>query len=179
MNVSALSKEEFLRLLAAARATREDHWLSILVGYMHALRVSEVVHIKRDDIKDGFLRVIRGKRSEITMQELLTSPNPLLSERSALIELAAFTPPNQPLFNWTRQTQYNVWRRYGAAAGLPAHQCHPHMGKQGCLTHMYEKTKDLPAAQKWGGHRCGSSTLIYIRKNQAQAAVVVKDSLCG
>jgi integrase/recombinase XerD len=177
LNVEALSKQQILELLAAARAYREAHWLAILVGYLHGLRATEVVSIKRVDLKDGYITVRRGKRSEVTVQALISHPNPLLNERTALIEYALKQSPIHPLFNWTRQTFWNILQRHGKTIGLPEHQCHPHILKESIATHMFTASKDLPAVQKWLGHVSGASTMIYMRKTQSEAARVVMDCL--
>ena len=150
----------------------------ILVAYLHGLRASEVVKIKRKDIRDGFLTVVRGKRSETTCQPLLGSENSLLNERNHLIEYALISHPIQPLFNFTRQTFWNILQRHGKTAGIPLAQCHPHILKHSCGTHMYEKTKSLPAVQKWLGHVSGASTLIYMEMSQADAARMAQSALC-
>lgn len=177
MNVDALSKPQILKLLAAAHAYKQEHWLAVLVGYLHALRASEVIAIKRDDIREGFLTVQRGKKSRRTVQALLEGPHWLISERKPLIEYASFLGPNQRLFNFTRQTFYNVLRRSGEAAGIPERQCHPHILKRTCLTEIIAK-HGLPAAQAWGGHVSGGSTLIYTTMSQADAARAALESLC-
>lgn len=176
--MEAFSKRQILDLLQAARLYHRDHWLMILVAYLHGLRASEVVAIKRDDVKDGHLIVAREKHSERTVQPLLSSANPLLSERQAMIEKALKTPPFRPLFNVTRQTFFNYIRRHGQAAGIPAHLCHPHNLKHSCGTHMYEQTKSLPIVQKWLGHVEGSSTLVYLNTTQGEASKAAEVSLC-
>ena len=165
-------------MLAVARDYRHTHWLMIVVGYLHALRASEVVAIKKVDVRDGFLTVRRGKCSEMTTQPLLMSANPLLSERESLIEYAARGQGIQPLFNVCRGTFWNVLQRHGKTAGLPTHQCHPHILKQSCLTHMIAAV-GLPATQKWAGHLVGSSTLIYTRMSQVEASRCAQMALCG
>lgn len=178
MNVDALSKSQILDLLGAARAYRESHWLALLVAYLHGLRASEVIAIRRVDIHQGFLTVERGKRSERTTQPLMTSEIALLSERAPLIEYASKMGLIHPLFNYSRQTFWNIIRRHGATAGIPEHQRHPHILKHSCGTHMYEKTRSLPAVQKWLGHKTGNSTLVYLRMSQGDAARCAQDSLC-
>lgn len=150
----------------------------ILVAYLHGLRASEVVDLKPANVKDGYLSVLRLKGSEATTQPLLHSLNPLLSERQAMIEQALNTPYFRPLFNVTRQTFFNLIRRYGKAAGIPAHQQHPHILKHTCGDHMYEKTKSLAITQKWLGHKSGTSTLVYLNTSQAKADAAAVEALC-
>jgi integrase len=179
LNVDELSKEQILALFGAARADREDYWLMLLVAYLHGLRASEVIAIKKDDVKDGFLTVVREKGSETTVQRLLTSANPLKNERQALIDFALNSPFDRPLFDVTRQTVFNVMRRYGKEAGIPIQQCHPHNLKHTCGTHMYQECKDLAKVQKWLGHVSGGSTMRYLNTTQEKAATVAEIALCG
>lgn len=129
-------------------------------------------------MRDGYLTVKREKGSETTVQPLLGSDNPLLNEAPALIEKALNTPSFRPLFNVTRQTVFNLVRRYGKAAGIPEQMCHPHNLKHSCGTHMYEETKSLPIVQKWLGHRSGTSTLVYLNTTQTAANDAAYRSLC-
>ena len=61
MLLEALSKPELLRLLDAAHDHSERDFLMILMAYTHGLRASEVIAIRKDDIKDGCLEVRRLK----------------------------------------------------------------------------------------------------------------------
>src|SRR5580658_4783715 len=110
--MQAFTKEEILRLLAAARAVRERDFLMILVGYLHALRASEVVAITRDDLKDGHLDVQRLKGSEHTVQPLIEHSNPLLNERLALSEYSKRMLGDQRLFKVGRKQFWRLIQRH-------------------------------------------------------------------
>lgn len=150
----------------------------ILVGYLHGLRASEVIAITGSDVKDGYLKVIREKGSETTIQPLLGSDNPLLNEAPAIIELSKATPGYQSLFNVTRQTFFNYVQRYGKAAGIPEHLCHCHNLKHSCGRHMYDETQDLAIVQKWLGHVSGASTMVYLNTSQTKVNDAARRALC-
>jgi len=106
--MDSFSKEEILRLLAAARARRESDWLMILVAFLHGLRVSEVLALTPDNIVDGHLDVRRRKGSMRTKQPLFSHENPLLSVRDPLIAFAGKLRKASRLFPISRAT---FWRR--------------------------------------------------------------------
>jgi integrase len=166
-----------LSLLSAARAYRTRDWLMILVAYWHGLRASEVVHIKRVDIQDGYLTVQRGKGSRRTVQPLISHPNALLSERDPLIEYASKQGVIQPIFNVARETFWTIMQRHGKTAGIPAHKRHPHALKHTIGTQLCD-AKGVPITQAWLGHVSGNSTLEYTKKDQEQAAAALIEALC-
>src|SRR5438309_1686460 len=127
--LSRLTRDEMRSLLRAARAKRERDFLMILVAYSHGLRACEVVAIKRDDIRDGYLTVRRRKGSNITTQPLIKSADPLFDELFPLQAWAAKSNPNQPLFKLSTTRFWQIVQEHGATAGLPKHKCHPHAMK--------------------------------------------------
>ena len=51
--MGGFSKAELLAILSAARSKRERDWLMFLVAYTHALRASELLKLKADNIENG------------------------------------------------------------------------------------------------------------------------------
>jgi integrase len=174
--MEALSKPELLALLRTARAAKERDWCMILVAYWHGLRASEVIGIRPDDVKDGFLTVERLKGSMRTVQHLVEHPEPLLSERDALIEFAARTRFNQPLFKVTRQHFWRLVQRYGRAAGIPEHKCHPHALKHSIAMQMIDKAGIHKTRQRLG-HRSIASTGEYLKESDSDVDAVIVNSV--
>jgi integrase len=160
--VEAFSNEEIRAFLAAARAHSERDWAMLLVAYRHALRASEVIAIRPDDVRDGQLKVRRLKGSETTSQPLLEHADPLLNERAAVIEYARKTAPGQRLFKMRRQHVWRLVKRYCGAAGIPWDRAKPHNLKATIITQIVELS-GVPKGQAWAGHKSGSSTLRYTR----------------
>jgi integrase len=52
-----MTKDELRRLLTVAHKQNKNHALAILVGFLHGLRVSELIAIRGTDIIDGQLSV--------------------------------------------------------------------------------------------------------------------------
>lgn len=187
-----------------AKAKRERDWLMILVGYWHGLRVNEIcggwrirriklkapkgkkAKIKRepyyhpgitpDDIRDGYLTVERAKGSKRTVQALVSHPDPLLSERDALIELAEKTPVDQRIFKVSRQHFWYLIQRYARSAGVPEHKAHPHILKHSIAMQMIDKAGIHKVKQRLG-HESISSTGAYLKETDAAVDSVIVDAV--
>lgn len=173
--MECLSKTELLVLLAAAKATKQRDWLMILVSYNHGLRASETIAITRDALKDGYLTVKRLKGSNRTVQPLLTNVNPLLDERTALLEYAAKSNGNQRLFPVTRRTFYNIVSRHAKTAGIPAHLAHPHILKH-TIAMQTIKSAGIENVKAYLGHVSLNSTGAYLKVNDAEASAAIREA---
>ncbi len=120
-----LSRSELLELLKQARAARERDWLMILVAAWHGLSATELCSFTKDAVTEGQLTIRRIKGVKTTKQPLVRHENPLLDERSALIDFAQTTPPDQPVFNISRYTFWRILDQYGKAAAIPKHKRTP------------------------------------------------------
>ena len=168
----ALSKDQLLAVLAAAKAKRTRDWLMFLVAYHHGLRRSEVVGIKANDIQDGFLSVARKKGSARTIQPLLTSSEPLLDEAPALIEHANSFKNNQRLFPICGDRFRVLFAEYCAASGLPKHLSHPHCLKHTIAMQIVGKV-GVENTRIWLGHKSLASTGEYAKPSEQDAARAV------
>lgn len=171
-----LSKEELRALLAAAKAHRERDWLLILVAFHHGLRVSEVIAITPDDIRDGHLTVQRLKGSLRTTQALADDPDPLLSERDALIAYASRFPHNQTIFRVTRRQADRIIKRHGLTAKIPAHKLHMHALKHSVAMQTI-KTAGIENVRQHLGHKSLSSTGEYLKVSDEAAGASIRAAL--
>jgi len=174
--VDAFSIEEILRLLAAAKAEDEGDWLLIATTFLHALRASEAVGIKGDNIVGDYLVLRRGKHSKPVRRLLVEHANPLLNERQAMFDCARRTPRNQRLFPMTTRTFQRKMHRYGKAAGLADLLCHPHALKHSILSHLVE-TMSLREVQEISGHKSLGSLGIYLHPKAAQVEAKFRAAL--
>jgi len=170
--VEALSKDEFLRLLTAAKAKRERDWLMILVHFWHALRNSEVRALTRDSIKDGYLIIHRLKGSEDGEQELVRHANPLLNERDALEKWALNFAGNQRLFPISRWQYWRNVRAHALAAGIPRHKAKTTVLKHTLCSLMIENAP-INKVQKRDGHKAMSSTGRYMEAKNSEVDRIV------
>jgi integrase len=174
--VQSLSKDELLALLGAAKEKRERDWLMILVAFSHGLRASEVTGFKRDAVKDGYLTVHRLKGSLRTTQPLVEHPNPLLDEKEALIEYAAKSSLNQPVFKVSRSQFFRLVQRYAKAANIPAHKRHPHVLKHSIAMQTIQSA-GIENVRQYLGHKSIASTGAYLKVSDADAARAVREAL--
>jgi integrase/recombinase XerD len=175
--VRYFSKEELRALLEAAKAKRERDWLMILVTFNHGLRVSELLAITADSIRDGYLRIPRLKGSLETVQPLIEHPDPLLSERQPLIEYAEKSIlPGEPLFQLCRQRVWQIIREHGNQAGIPAHKLFPHALKHSIAKQIIAEV-GIENTRQWLGHRSMNSTGEYLRVDDETASGPVIESL--
>lgn len=163
-----LTREELVRLFKIARKQNPLHHLSMLVGLLHGLRVSETLAICGRDICDGKLSVKRLKKSRTTLHALRIDSNVLFDE-SPLLELAKVNPHTE-LFRWSRQYMDFMVKRYSALAGIHPAKRHYHVLKHSICVLLWQETHDLNAIQDHVGHRSSSSTLVYLRSDAAQKA---------
>jgi integrase len=174
--LDAFTKDEILALLGAARRESEADWLMLAVTFIHGLRVSETLALTRDNVVDGELVVSRLKGSKRTKQPLFDHPNPLLSERKPLIDLAAKAKGNQRLFPLSRWTFQRRIQDYGKTAGLSRARCHPHALKHSILSQMIEKAT-ISEVRDWAGHKSMASTGMYLNPSSAKVAAAARRAL--
>lgn len=131
--------------------------------YAGALRVSEMVGVKLEDLKlDLGYMLVRGKGDKERIVPLGKSAQAALEEylKSARPVLAAGR--SSPLLFLGRAarklTRQRVWQMVGAAAGRHAS---PHMLRHSCATHMVENGADLRTVQTILGHADISTTQVY------------------
>jgi integrase len=171
-----IPKAGIVRILEAAHNSSTQDWLMILVGFTHALRVSEIVALTPDNVSGEYLIVQRLKGSKKTTQPILGNENALLSEHDALIDLARKTPRKQRLFPISRATFWRRMQTYCEEAGIPKHMRHPHVLKHACLSQI-AKGKDIKVTQEWAGHTSMNSTAAYLHPTDQEIAEEVKRAL--
>jgi integrase/recombinase XerD len=135
------------------------------VFYAGALRVSEIVSLKIEDVKlDMGYVLVRGKGDKERIVPLGRNAQESLAQylREARPSLAA--GKSSPLLfiargakNLTRQ---RVWQMVSASSSAGRHAS-PHMLRHSCATHMVENGADLRTVQTILGHADISTTQVY------------------
>jgi len=177
---------------AAERETKESAALAIRdramleVFYAGALRVSEMVGVKLEDVKleAGYLlvrgkgekeRVVPlGKSAQDAISQYLETARPVLirtksppsrKEREKGRATTATSPRSSPLLFIARGghelTRQRVWQMVRAASTASGLQASPHMLRHSCATHMVENGADLRTVQTILGHADISTTQVY------------------
>ena len=150
--------------LAQAMATRDRAMLEVF--YAGALRVSEMVGVKLEDLKlDLGYMLVRGKGDKERIVPLGKSAQAALEEylKSARSVLAAGR--SSPLLflgrGGRKLTRQRVWQMVGAASAATGRHASPHMLRHSCATHMVENGADLRTVQTILGHADISTTQVY------------------
>jgi integrase/recombinase XerD len=135
------------------------------VFYAGALRVSEIVSLKIEDVKlEMGCVLVRGKGDKERIVPLGRSAQEALSAylRDARPQLAG--ERNSPVLFIARAakkiTRQRVWQMVRAASENGRHAS-PHMLRHSCATHMVENGADLRTVQTILGHADISTTQIY------------------
>ena len=196
----ALARDEMEATLAAPLAaqgagaqTRESLALAIRdrtmieVFYAGALRVSEIINAKVEDLKleAGYMlvrgkgdkeRVVPlGKSAQEALREYLAQSRPVLasgsrsqnrqvSQKTRDVEHPRSVAMNTRFLFLARGahklTRQRVWQMVGEASAGGRHAS-PHMLRHSCATHMVENGADLRTVQTILGHSDISTTQVY------------------
>ena len=171
----SLAKDEIERLLQGAPRTKDSRLSQALasrdraileVFYAGALRVSEIINLKLEDLKleMGYV-LVRGKgdkerivplgrAAQEVVQTYLRDARPVLAtgKSSPTLFIARGAKPI---------TRQRVWQLVNAASQAGRHAS-PHMLRHSCATHMVENGADLRTVQTILGHADISTTQVYI-----------------
>jgi integrase/recombinase XerD len=162
---------------SAALAARDHAMLEVF--YAGALRVSEVINAKLEDLKleAGYMlvrgkgdkeRVVPlGKSAQDALTQYLSESRPGLAagKRNVLGATVATSITNSPLLFIARGgrklTRQRVWQMVRAASAASGRAASPHMLRHSCATHMVENGADLRTVQTILGHADISTTQVY------------------
>lgn len=154
--------------------------LALLVGYLHGLRVSEIVALTVQDVSGGYIIVPRLKGSNKTEHMLYASKEPWMDEAGQIDDLIAKhnLGPQDRLFPYHRSWLNVAMDRAGKIAGIPEHLCHPHVLKHSIAMHMVKRI-GIEELKQYLGHKSLNSTGMYLRVSDAQASKAVLAALEG
>jgi integrase/recombinase XerD len=171
----SLARDEMAAMLASPRAGRETKEATALAArdraileifYAGALRVSELIGMKLEDLKlDVGYVLVRGKGDKERIvpignsarhfiAEFLREGRPfLLGQKSSSLLFVARGA--------RKLTRQRVWQIVRAAARVAGRKASPHMLRHSCATHMVENGADLRTVQTILGHADISTTQVY------------------
>ena len=136
------------------------------VFYAGALRVSEIVSLKLEDVKlEMGCVLVRGKGDKERIVPLGRSAQNALSIylRQSRRQLAG--NKNSPVLFIARGakkiTRQRVWQMVNAVSAVTGRHASPHMLRHSCATHMVGNGADLRTVQTILGHSDISTTQIY------------------
>lgn len=149
---------------AAALAARDRAMLEVL--YAGALRVSEVVGVRLEDLKLelGYV-LVRGKGDKERIVPLGRSAQEALRDYLRDARPALLGKKNSALVFVARGgrgiTRKRVWQMVRAASQAGGRPASPHMLRHSCATHMVANGADLRTVQTILGHADISTTQVY------------------
>jgi integrase/recombinase XerD len=136
------------------------------VFYAGALRVSEIISLKIEDVKlDMGYVLVRGKGDKERIVPLGRSAQHALSAylREARPTIASGkTSPMLFIARGAKKlTRQRVWQMVGTKSESTGRHASPHMLRHSCATHMVENGADLRTVQTILGHADISTTQVY------------------
>jgi integrase/recombinase XerD len=136
------------------------------VFYAGALRVSEIIAVKLEDLKlDLGYVLVRGKGDKERIVPLGKSAQEMLAgymKHSRPVLTGERTSPLLFLGRGARKlTRQRVWQMVRAASSSMERNASPHMLRHSCATHMVENGADLRTVQTILGHADISTTQVY------------------
>jgi len=150
--------------LAGGIAIRDRAMLEVF--YAGALRVSEIVQAKLEDLKleMGYM-LVRGKGDKERIVPLGKSAQEALTEylrESRGVLAARKSSPYLFLARGAHKlTRQRVWQMVRAASAAAGRKASPHMLRHSCASHMVENGADLRTVQTILGHADISTTQVY------------------
>ena len=149
---------------AEAIAARDRAMLEVF--YAAALRVSEIVGVKLEDLKLdlGYL-LVRGKGDKERIVPLGKGAQGALTDYMKDARGILAKGKNSPLLflgrGGRKLTRQRVWQMVRAASVTAGRNASPHMLRHSCATHMVENGADLRTVQTILGHADISTTQVY------------------
>src|SRR5208282_314674 len=171
----SLAADEVEAVLQGPPRAKDDRLSQALTGrdramlevfYAGALRVSEVINLKLEDLKlelgyvlvhgkgDKERIVPLGRAAQEMVQQYLRDARPVLA--------AGKSSPFLFVARGARSiTRQRVWQVVNDASAQSARHASPHMLRHSCATHMVENGADLRTVQTILGHADISTTQVY------------------
>jgi integrase/recombinase XerD len=171
----ALARDEMEKTLAAPQAASDTKLARAMalrdramleVFYAGALRVSEIVQAKLEDLKleAGYI-LVRGKGDKeriVPLGKLAQQGLESYLAEARRVLAGKRNPPSLFLARGAHPlTRQRVWQMVKAASKASGRAASPHMLRHSCASHMVENGADLRTVQTILGHADISTTQVY------------------
>jgi len=148
----------------AAMVARDQAMLEVF--YAGALRVSELIAVKLEDLKlDLGYILVRGKGDKERIVPLGKSAQDVLGAYLKDVRRVLLAGKSSPLLfpgrNGRQLTRQRVWQFVQESSLEMGRKASPHMLRHSCATHMVENGADLRTVQTILGHADISTTQVY------------------
>jgi integrase/recombinase XerD len=171
----SLAADEVENMLQGPPRSRDDRTSQALVirdramlevFYAGALRVSEIIHVKLEDLKLelGYV-LVRGKGDKERIVPLGQAAQEVVEGYLRDARPALTAGKSSPFLFIARSgrpiTRQRVWQMVNATSAQTGRHASPHMLRHSCATHMVENGADLRTVQTILGHADISTTQVY------------------
>jgi integrase/recombinase XerD len=171
----SLATDEVESVLQGPPRAKDDRRSQALTGrdramlevfYAGALRVSEVINLKLEDLKLelGYV-LVRGKGDKERIVPLGHAAQQMVQQYLQHARPVLATEKSSPFLFIARGarpiTRQRVWQVVNDASSQSVRHASPHMLRHSCATHMVENGADLRTVQTILGHADISTTQIY------------------
>lgn len=153
--------KEMLEVLS----TRENGFRDALlfeVGLSTALRISDILSLKKSDVSNGIVRIKTKKTGRYKVIALNDSC------RNKLEVYTEHMHDDQLLFPIQRQWVHKFLKWAGDQVGLDKRYVSTHVMRKTSAYFFYQKTKDIVKTQEFLGHRSSSETRKYLMLNDEE-----------
>ena len=171
----SLARDEIETLLRDSAITRDGEISQAIaardramleVFYAGALRVSEIIAVKLEDLKlDLGYVLVRGKGDKERLVPLGRAAQEALNNYCKTSRPVLTKGRTSPLLfvgrGGRKLTRQRVWQMVRATAEGTGRNVSPHMLRHSCATHMVENGADLRTVQTILGHADISTTQVY------------------
>lgn len=150
--------------LSQALALRDRAMLEVF--YAGALRVSEIVSVKLEDLKleSGYI-LVRGKGDKERIVPLGAAAQEVvqtyLRDARTMLTGEKSSPALFVARGARKLSRQRIWQMVNAASAQSGRHASPHMLRHSCATHMVENGADLRTVQTILGHADISTTQVY------------------
>jgi integrase len=183
-----LTRSEVQQILAAAKQRSLRDYLFFCVAANTGLRLCEVIHLRREDVVQGQLRITRRKKKKLR-PEVIDIREDLYA---MLVKWAAYKPgwlfpgaqkacqikhlngeTETVCSGWhvSRRNMQHRWSVHVRAVGLSMHGRGIHTLRHYAISEFYDKHRDLRAAQLYAGHSSPAITTTYAHVREMAAKV--------
>ncbi|EEK75909.1 hypothetical protein AT258_18785 [Bacillus wiedmannii] len=147
--------KEMLEVLASRENGFRDSLLFEL-GLSTALRISDILSLRKSDITNGIVRIKTKKTGKYKILALNDSC------RRKVEAYTEYMQDDQLLFPIKRQWVHKQMKWAADMIGLDKRFVSTHVMRKTAAYHFYQKTRDIVKTQEFLGHRSSSETRKYL-----------------